>query len=73
MTIVMFLFITRSAFSGFPAFSDFYIVMYNILIGIFLISYYGVWSQDINDDLHPNLWRKLPALYKEAKETVDKK
>jgi len=56
MTILMFLFITRSAYSGYPAFSEFFITMYNLLIGMYIIGYYGVWEQDINDDIYPDVW-----------------
>jgi phospholipid-translocating ATPase len=68
MTVIMFLFITRSAYSGFPAFSEFFITMYNLVIGMYLIGYYGVWEQDINDDMYPDVWAKLPLLYKSDKE-----
>lgn len=43
MTVLMFLYILRSAYSGYPAFSEFFITMYNLLIGMYLIGYYGVW------------------------------
>lgn len=68
MTALMFMFITRSAYSGFPAFSEFYITMYNLLIGMYLIGYYGIWEQDVNDDLYPDVWDKLPLLYKSDKQ-----
>jgi len=41
--------------------------MYNLLIGMYLIGYYGVWEQDVNDDLYPDVWDKLPLLYKADK------
>jgi len=41
--------------------------MYNLLIGMFIIAYYGVWEQDINDDVYPDVWKKLPLLYKGSK------
>ena len=41
--------------------------MYNMLLGMFIVGYYGVWAQDINDDLHPDVWLKLPNLYKNAR------
>jgi hypothetical protein len=34
---------------------------------MFLIGYYSVWAQDINDDFYPDIWRKLPELYKSSK------
>lgn len=34
------------------------------MIGMYLIGYYGVWEQDINEDLYPDVWSKLPQLYK---------
>jgi len=43
MTVLMFLYILRSAYSGYPAFSEFFITMYNLLIGMYLIGYFGVW------------------------------
>ncbi len=64
---MMFLYILRSSYSGFPAFSEFYISMYNMLIGLIIIGYYGVWDQDINDDVYPDVWHKLPNLYKRMK------
>jgi hypothetical protein len=41
--------------------------MYNMLIGLIIIGYYGVWDQDINDDVYPDVWHKLPNLYKRMK------
>jgi hypothetical protein len=41
--------------------------MYNLAIGFFVIGYYGIWAQDINDDFHPDIWSKLPLLYKNSK------
>ena len=69
MTIMMFLYILRSSYSGFPAFSEFYISMYNMLIGLIIVGYYGVWDQDVNDDIYPDVWHKLPNLYKRMKES----
>ncbi len=67
MTILMFLYLIKSQFSGYPAFSEFFISLYNLIIGMYIIGYYGVWEQDINDDLYPDVWEKLPLLYKSAK------
>lgn len=39
-----------------------------MLIGIFIIGYYAVWTQDINDDIYPDIWYRLPLLYKKAKQ-----
>jgi hypothetical protein len=36
---------------------------------MFLIVYYSVGAQDINDDFYPDIWRKLPDLYKSSKKT----
>jgi hypothetical protein len=38
-----------------------------MLIGIYIIGYYGVWAQDINPDVNAAIWEKLPLLYKKAK------
>jgi len=31
-----------------------------MFIGMFIIGYYSVWAQDINDDIYPDVWAKLP-------------
>lgn len=67
MSIMMFLYLLRCAYSGYPGFSEVFIVSYNMLIGIYIIGYYGIWAQDVNVDVHPNIWKKLPLLYKRAK------
>lgn len=35
---------------------------------MYIIGYYGVWEQDVNDDLMPGIWYKLPLLYKNDKQ-----
>jgi hypothetical protein len=34
---------------------------------MFLIVYYSVGAQDINDDFYPDIWDRLPYLYNSAK------
>ena len=34
---------------------------------MFIIGYYSIWAQDINDDFYPDIWNKLPSVYNSAR------
>ena len=58
----------NSAFSAFPALSQSFIAVYNIIIGLALVVYYSIFEQDINDDQYKPAWKLLPTFYKETKD-----
>ena len=64
MSLLLYYFMTDSAFSALAAFSDSFIGIYNILIGLCLVVYYSIFEQDINDDQYPPAYCKLPIYYK---------
>lgn len=64
MTLLLYFYMIDSAFSAAPGLSQPFITIYNIIIGLALVVYYAVFEQDINDDLHPKIYPKLPTFYK---------
>lgn len=64
MTLVLYFFMIDSAFSALAGLSDSFIGVYNIIIGLCLVVYYSIFQQDINDDMYPPTYEKLPILYK---------
>ena len=67
MTLILFFFMTESAFSAFPGLSEPFITVYNIIIGLVLVLYYSIFEQDINDDQYRPAFASLPIFYKEVK------
>ena len=68
MTLVLFFFMVESAFSAFPALSQPFITVYNILIGMVLVLYFSIFEQDINEDQYKPAHACLPAFYRESKQ-----
>ena len=68
ITFVMFFTNVQNTFSGIRNFTQFYYTLFNSLFAVAQIVYSGFYDKDINDDLHPVLWKHLPEIYKEAKE-----
>ena len=64
----MFCFMADSVFSAFPALSEAFITVYNIVIGLILVVYYSIFEQDINDDQYKPAFASLPIFYREAKQ-----
>lgn len=64
MTMLLYFYIIDSAFSAGTGLSEPFITIYNIIIGLVLVVYYAVFEQDINDDLFPQCYDKLPTFYK---------
>lgn len=60
----MFFAATRSSFSGVINYTEIYFVLYNSLFAVTQIVGYGLYEQDINDDLHPKIYKYLPEIYK---------
>lgn len=53
LTIILFCFMTSSAYSGLPGFSSTFIMVYNAFLCSAIIIYYSVLEQDINADTYP--------------------
>lgn len=51
ITGIIFLFQIDSAFSGLINFSLIFYLLYNSFVGVVMLVYYGLYDQDINDDL----------------------
>ena len=68
ITLVIFLYMTDSLFSGNLIYTDIYYSLYNAFIGVSLLVNMGLFHQDINDDLEPEIWEHLPKIYKETKD-----
>lgn len=63
MTLLLYFFMIDSTFSAATGLSEPFITIYNIVIALVLVVYYTVFEQDINDDLFPPAWAKLPIFY----------
>lgn len=68
ITFIMFIGNTFNSFSGVINFTEFFYVLYNSFFAILQIINSGLLEQDINDDLHPKIYKYLPEIYKETKE-----
>ena len=64
MTLLIFYFLIDSAYSGYPAFSEVFISIYNAFIGIMLLLNYSILEQDINDDTYEQAYASMPIFYK---------
>ncbi len=64
ITINIYLYMIDSAFSGNLIFTQLFYLLYNAFIGVSMMVSYGLFDQDINDDLEPFIWKYLPKLYK---------
>ncbi len=53
ITLILFFFLIDSAYSGNMIISQIYYSLYNAFIAISLMVYFGLYEQDINDDLEP--------------------
>ena len=67
ITVVIFLYLVDSAFSGTLVFTQLFYLLYNCFVGISMLVNSALFDQDINDDLHPALFPYLPKIYSETK------
>ena len=64
ITFIMFISNVQNSYSGVINFTQLYYALYNSFFGIVQIINSGLYEQDINDDLHPNIYKYLPEIYK---------
>ena len=57
----------QNTFSGIRNFTQFFYVLFNSFFAVAQIVNSGFYEHDINDDLHPPIWKYLPEIYKETK------
>lgn len=67
ITFIMFLSNVQNSFSGIINFTELFYVLYNSFFAIAQIIHSGLYEQDINDDLHPAIYKYLPEIYKQTK------
>jgi hypothetical protein len=53
ITLILFFYLIDSAYSGNMIISQIYYALYNAFIAVSLMVYFGLYEQDINDDLEP--------------------
>ena len=63
MTMLLYMFMIDSTFSAATGLSEPFITVYNVVIALVLVVHYAVFEQDINDDLCPEAYPKLPIFY----------
>lgn len=64
VTAVIFFYLFESAFSGTLIYSALLYMLYNGFIGVCILVHFGLYDQDINDDLEDEIWNHLPQIYK---------
>jgi phospholipid-translocating ATPase len=67
ITVIIYLYLFDCAFSGSLIFTQLFYLLYNSFIGVVMLVNYGLFDQDVNDDLEPAIWNHLPRLYSETK------
>lgn len=67
ITFIMFFTNVQNTFSGIRNFTQFFYVLFNSFFAVAQIVNSGFYEHDINDDLHPSIWKYLPEIYKETK------
>jgi len=67
VTVVIFLYLADSAFSGTLVFTQLFYLLYNCFVGISMLVNSALFDQDVNEDLRPALFPYLPKIYCETK------